>query len=134
MKRFLFCILGAMMYAHGAFAMNEMAKIVRNCEGVYIADSDNYILKCVPGDEIRAVRDDGVRQFFVADNRGDVPGTFLDKIPDNADFIYVNVVKNVPGSRFEFQTCYRFILEKDITRDGYYASEVCEYPRPDYYL
>ena len=75
-----------------------------------------------------------MRQFFVADNSGDVRGTFLAKIPDNADYIYVNVASNLPDPRYENQTCYRFITEIDASRDGFYAVEVCEYERPDYYL
>lgn len=122
------------MTCGGAFAMNETADMLRRCEGVNITNADNYVLKCGRDEKIMRVIRDGAPQFFVADNRGDVRGSFLDSIPDNTDYVYVNVVKNSPDTRHADQTCYRFVTEKDERRDGFYAVEVCEYERADYYL
>ncbi len=122
------------MTCGGAFAMNETADMLRRCEGVNITNADNYVLKCGRDEKIMRVIRDGAPQFFVADNCGDVRGSFLDSIPDNTDYVYVNVVKNSPDTRYADQTCYRFVTEKDERRDGFYAVEVCEYERADYYL
>ncbi len=117
-----------------ALAMNNTANMLRRCEGVNVTNTDNYVLKCRRDDKISRTVSDGVSQFFSSDNRGDIRGAFLDAIPDDDDFIYVNVVRNSPDTRHKDQICYRFISEKDIRRDGYYAVEVCEYERADYYL
>lgn len=122
------------MACGGAFAMNETADMLRRCEGVNVTNADNYVLKCRRDEKIIQTVKDGTPQFFAADNDGDVRGTFLDTIPDNEDFVYVNVVKNSPDTRYADQTCYRFVTEKDERRDGFYAVEVCEYERADYYL
>lgn len=132
MKKFL--IFAIFMCATPAFAMNDTANMLRRCEGVRVTNFDNYILKCKREDKILAVINDGVEQFFAADNEGDVRGSFLDEIPENDDFIYVNVVRNSPDPRYSDQICYRFIGEKDEKRDGFYAVQVCEYERADYYL
>ena len=55
-------------------------------------------------------------------------------IPDDDDYIYVNVASNVADHRYENQRCYRFIRSRDARRDGFYATEICEYDRPDSYL
>lgn len=117
-----------------AWGMNDTANMLRRCEGVNVTNADNYILKCKRDDRILRVISDGTEQFFPADNNGDVRGTFLDSIPDNEDFVYVNVIRNSPDTRYSDQICYRFIGEKDEKRDGFYAVEVCEYERADYYL
>jgi len=116
--------------------MNTTADMLRTCEGVSVGNSDNYILKCTNTDKIKNLMGDknNIRKFFVADNGGDVRGTFLSQIPVNADYVYVNVASNLRDPRYENQTCYRFITEIDASRDGFYAIEVCEYERPDYYL
>ncbi len=100
------------MTCGGAFAMNETADMLRRCEGVNITNADNYVLKCGRDEKIMRVIRDGAPQFFVADNCGDVRGSFLDSIPDNTDYVYVNVVKNSPDTRYADQTCYRFVTEK----------------------
>ncbi|MDE5615512.1 MAG: hypothetical protein K2I81_01625 [Alphaproteobacteria bacterium] len=129
-----FLIFAMLVITGPAFAMNETANMLRRCEGVNVTNSDNYILRCSPDDKITKTMERGVEQFFSADNDGDVRGSFLDAVPDNKDFIYVNVIRNSPDSRYADQICYRFIKEKDASRDGYYAVEVCEYERADYYL
>lgn len=123
-----------LMITWPAFAMNETADMLRRCEGVRVTNADNYILKCRRDEKISHVIADGTEQFFPADNAGDIRGSFLDEIPENDDFIYVNVIRNSPDTRYSDQICYRFIGEKDERRDGYYAVEVCEYERADYYL
>lgn len=122
------------LIAMPAWGMNDTANMLRRCEGVNITNADNYILKCKRDEKISRTISDGVSQFFAADNDGDVRGTFLDSIPDNDDFVFVNVIRNSPDTRYSDQICYRFISEKDSGRDGYYAVEVCEYERADYYL
>lgn len=116
------------------WGMNDTANMLRRCEGVNVTNADNYILKCKRDDKISQTISDGVAQFFTADNDGDIRGSFLDSIPDNDDFVYVNVVRNSTDTRYSDQICYRFITEKDERRDGFYAVEVCEYERADYYL
>ncbi|MBD5400412.1 hypothetical protein HDR61_01525 [bacterium] len=132
MKKYIVMIM--VMWGTSAFAMNDTANMLRRCEGVIVTNTDNYILKCAPDDKILATIDGGTPQFFRADNDGDARGTFLDSIPENADYIYVNVVRNSPDTRYSDQICYRFITEKDVRRDGFYAVEICEYERADYYL
>lgn len=132
MNKFLVFIMLAV--AAPAYAMNETADMLRRCEGVNVVNADNYILRCVPDKKITKTIENGAAQFFAADNDGDVRGSFLDQIPDNDDFVYVNVIRNSPDSRYADQICYRFVKEKDAARDGYYAVEVCEYERADYYL
>ncbi len=132
MKKLL--LFALCMFSVPAMAMNEVADMLRRCEGVNVTNSDNYILRCRPDKKIKAVIADGIEQFFVADNGGDTRGAFLDSIPDNDDYIYVNVASNLSDSRYQNQTCYRFIREKDTKRDGFYAVQVCEYERADYYL
>ncbi len=132
MKKFLIILMS--MATSGAFAMNETADMLRRCEGVSVANSDNYILRCVRDEKIIKTIENGSEQFFASDNDGDIRGSFLDSIPDNDDYIYVNVIMNSPDPRYKNQTCYRFVREKDLKRDGYYAVEVCEYERADYYL
>lgn len=117
-----------------AFAMNDTANMLRRCEGVNITNTNNYILRCRRDDDISRVISDGVQQFFAVDNDGDIRGSFLDEIPENDDFVYVNVVRNSPDTRYSDQICYRFIQRKDERRDGFYAVQVCEYERADYYL
>ncbi|MDE6251013.1 MAG: hypothetical protein K2M34_05300 [Alphaproteobacteria bacterium] len=136
MKKICFCLIAYAGIMASAHALNTTADMLRTCEGVSIGTTNNYILKCTPTDKIKNLMTDehNMRQFFVADNGGDVRGTFLSQIPDNADYIYVNVASNLPDPRYENQTCYRFITEIDASRDGFYAVEVCEYERPDYYL
>ena len=134
MKKLLFVVFMAGMACGAAFGRNVTADMLRVCEGVLITDADNYILRCPRNKAIEAAAADGVLQFFVADNGGDVRGSFLDTIPDDASYVYVNVVSNLADSRYKDQTCYRFIREKDVQRDGFYATEICEYDRPDYYL
>ena len=132
MKKFV--IFAMCMFAAPAFAMNDTADMLRRCEGVRVTNADNYILKCRRDDKISRVIADGTEQFFAADNDGDVRGSFLDEIPENDDFIYVNVIRNSPDPRYTDQICYRFIGEKDERRDGFYGVQVCEYERADYYL
>lgn len=136
MKKICFSLIAFVGFIASAHAMNTTADMLRTCEGVSIGTANNYILKCTPTDKIKNLMKDenNMRQFFVADNDGDVRGTFLSQIPDNADYVYVNVASNLPDPRYENQTCYRFITEIDASRDGFYAVEVCEYERPDYYL
>jgi len=136
MKKVCFCLIACAIWGADANAMNTTADMLRTCEGVAVGNSDNYILKCAPTDKIKNLMGDrnNMRKFFVADNSGDVRGTFLSQIPVNADYVYVNVVSNLRDPRYENQTCYRFITEIDTSRDGFYAVEVCEYERPDYYL
>lgn len=131
----LFVVISA-IWATNSNAMNTTADMVRNCEGVNIGTSDNYVLKCSKSDKITKLieTDKPMQRFFVADNDGDVRGTFLSQIPENSEYIYVNVASNLSDPRYENQTCYRFITEIDASRDGFYAVEVCEYERPDYYL
>ena len=125
----IMCLLGG-----GAYAMNETAEMLRRCEGVSVTNADNYILRCARDEKIIETMKQGPEQFFSADNDGDISGSFLDSIPENSDYIYVNVIRNSPDTRYKDQTCYRFISEKDMRRDGYYATEVCEYERADFYL
>ncbi len=127
-------IAGLCMLAAPAYAMNATADMLRRCEGVNITSSDNYVLRCSADERITKAMADGIEQFFVADNDGDVRGSCLDTVPDNDDYIYVHVVKNSPDTRYADQTCYRFVREKDVQRDGYYAVQICEYERADYYL
>lgn len=136
MKKICFCLIICFAIAANAHAMNTTADMLRTCEGVSVGNADNYVLKCTPTEKISKVMDDktNMRKFFVADNGGDVRGTFLSHVPQNPDFVYVNVVSNLRDPRYENQTCYRFITEIDTSRDGFYAVEVCEYERPDYYL
>lgn len=132
MKKILFLV--AVFAAMPACAMNTTANMLRRCEGVNVTNADNYILRCKPDDKIKELIAEGTEQFFVADNDGDVRGSFLDSIPTNSDYVYVNVIRNSPDTRYTDQICYRFIREKDEKRDGFYAVEVCEYERADYYL
>lgn len=132
MKKILFFM--AMFAVTPVCAMNTTANMLRRCEGVNITNADNYILRCKMDDKIKETMAEGAEQFFVADNAGDVRGSFLDSIPSNGDYIYVNVIRNSPDTRYTDQICYRFIREKDEKRDGFYATEVCEYERADYYL
>ncbi len=136
MKKMVFCLIACTVLVANANAMNTTADMLRTCEGIYTPAADNYVLKCTQTEKIQSVIDDknNMRRFFVADNGGDVRGTFLSRIPNNPDYIYVNVASNLPDPRYENQTCYRFITEIDASRDGFYAVEVCEYERPDYYL
>lgn len=136
MKNMFFCLIVSVALVTNANAMNTTADMLRTCEGVSIGNADNYILKCVPSEKITNVMDDktNMRKFFVADNGSDIRGTFLSQIPNNADYVYVNVASNLLDPRYENQTCYRFITEIDTSRDGFYAVEVCEYERSDYYL
>lgn len=136
MKKIVFGLVATVLCGANAYAMNTTADMLRTCEGIYTPTADNYVLKCTQTDKIKSVIDDknNMRRFFVADNRGDVRGTFLSQIPTNPDYIYVNVASNLSDARYENQTCYRFITEVDTSRDGFYAVEVCEYERPDYYL
>ena len=136
MKKICFCLITCVAVVTGANAMNTTADMLRTCEGGSVGNADNYILKCTPSEKITKVMSDktNMRKFFVADNAGDVRGTFLSQIPQNQDFVYVNVASNLPDFHYENQTCYRFITEIDTSRDGFYAVEVCEYERPDYYL
>jgi len=120
--------------APAAHAMNQTADMVRRCTGINVQNTDSYVLQCMPDDKIKSVIDDGVAQFFVADNDGDVRGTFLSNIPENDDYVYVHVIKNSPDTRYKDQICYRFITTRDAKRDGFYAVQVCEYERADYYL
>ncbi len=132
MKRVLFAI-PAVLICGAAMARNVTADMVRSCEGVFVSNADNYILRC-PRIEKFTNMQEGPVQFFAADNGGDVRGSFIDLIPDNTDYVYVNVASNLSDPRYKDQTCYRFITQKDATRDGFYAVEVCEYERADYYL
>lgn len=132
MKKFL--IFAMCVFVAPALAMNDTADMLRRCEGVRVTNADNYILKCARDEKISRVIADGVEQFFAANNDGDVRGSFLDEIPENDDFIYVNVIRNSSDTRYSDQICYRFIGEKDERRDGFYAVQVCEYERADYYL
>lgn len=134
MKSVLMFALLTALWTGAADAMNAAADMVRSCEGIFVTDANSYILKCPKTNEIVNARADGVVQFFPANNGGDVRGTFLDKIPNNIDFVYVNVVRNLPDPRYKDQTCYRFVREKNVRMDGIYATEICEYERPDYYL
>ncbi|MBD5391903.1 hypothetical protein HDR66_03805 [bacterium] len=129
-----FVVIMAVLVATSAGAMNDTANMVRRCEGVMVTNADNYILRCRAEEKIKAAIADGVPMFFPADNGGDTRGTFLDTIPDDNDYIYVNVVKNSPDTRYSDQICYRFITEKDVRRDGVYAVQICEYERADYYM
>lgn len=133
MKKVLFVVFLAGLATGAASAMNATANLVRACEGVFVANADNYVLRCPKSEKFTDMQS-GFEQFFAADNGGDERGAFIDLIPDNADYVYVNVVSNLADARYKDQTCYRFITKKDATRDGYYATEVCEYDRPDYYL
>lgn len=132
MKKIAVMVMCALVWP--AMAMNDTANMLRRCEGVNITNADNYILRCRRDDNIGQVISNGVEQFFPADNDGDIRGAFLDSIPDNDDFVYVNVVRNSPDARYTDQICYRFIVNKDEKRDGFYAVQVCEYERADYYL
>ncbi len=136
MKKICFCLIGCLVCGANAWAMNTTADMLRTCEGVSVGNTDNYILKCAQTEKMKNLMEDknNMRKFFVADNGGDVRGTFLAQIPSNADYVYVNVASNLRDARYENQTCYRFITEIDMSRDGFYAVEVCEYERPDYYL
>lgn len=125
------------VFTLSANAMNVTADMLRSCERVrFVGTADSYVLKCAPSEKINKLMNNNanIPRFFVSDNNGDTRGTFLSEIPENTDFIYVNVASNLPDARYENQTCYRFITEIDRLRDGFYAVEVCEYERPDYYL
>jgi len=127
-------ILASLFACVPALAMNDTANMLRRCEGENIMNADNYLLRCGREEKILEVMRDGTPMFFPADNSGDLRGSFLDSVPENDDYVYVNVVKKSPDTRYSDQICYRFITEKDDSRDGFYAVEVCEYERPDYYL
>ena len=131
----VFCFFVFIAVSSLAQARNITADMLRNCEGLYVGTTTNYVLKCPKTDDIVDVWDNEKdMQFFMADNNGDERGTFLDKVPEDTDFIYVNVASELEDARYQDQTCYRFIREKDIDRDGFYAVQVCEYDRPDSYL
>lgn len=134
MNRLFLAAIVSVLSVTTAHALNTTANMVRSCQGVSVGSVDNYILRCAKTDEILAVRDGGVVQFFSARDFGDVRGAFIESIPTDDDFIYVNVTKNLPDARYKDQTCYRFITQIDQVRDGFYAAEICEYERPDYYL
>lgn len=135
MQKILMLAMFVLVVGFAAHARNVTADMLRTCELQYMASPDNYILRCPKTAEIVASRDDGgIEQFFASDNSGDVYGGFVDKIPDDDDYIYVNVASNVADHRYENQRCYRFIRSRDARRDGFYATEICEYDRPDSYL
>ena len=89
MKKICFCLITCVAVVTGANAMNTTADMLRTCEGVSVSNADNYILKCTPSEKITKVMSDktNMRKFFVADNAGDVRGTFLSQIPQNQDFV-----------------------------------------------
>ena len=104
MQKILMLAMFVLVVGFAAHARNVTADMLRTCELQYMASPDNYILRCQKTAEIIAARDDGgIEQFFASDNSGDVYGGFVDKIPDDDDYIYVNVASNVADHRYENQ-------------------------------
>ncbi|MDE6478311.1 MAG: hypothetical protein K2L95_00445 [Alphaproteobacteria bacterium] len=135
MQKILMLAMFVLVVGFAAHARNVTADMLRTCEMQYMASANNYILRCPKTAAILDARDgDALEQFFGADNSGDVYGGFVDKIPDDDDYVYVNVASDLADTRYENQRCYRFIRSRDVRRDGFYATEICEYDRPDSYL
>ncbi len=133
MRVFIFFMI--LTWGGGAHALNTTANMVRSCIRMNIGTDDNYILQCPRRGDIAAMAaDTRSAQFFHASDFHDVRGTIVGLVPRDSDHVYVNVARNVADTRHKNQICYRFITALDEVRDGFYAVEVCEYERPDYYL